>query len=106
MADQAVGRTCPNDGTLTACSGSYSDENLVGVCAYCSGAVITLNPYYKKPATDTEPEEVADEQQAASIHNYAAVTPPPVLADPVSVPDDEMEPEPAAAALSEMDEHV
>lgn len=105
MADQAVGRNCPNDGTLTACSGAFTDENLVGVCAYCSRAVITPNPSYRKPAQDATDEEPATEaeeaslQQAASTHNYAdvIVSPPPQQAP--AADDDEMEPAPASAVL-------
>jgi hypothetical protein len=100
MADQAVGRNCPNDGTLTACAGAYADENLVGTCAYCNQTVSTPNPYYSKPsqpATDDQPAsdaEWASDQQAASIHNYADIAPAPVAPEPV-VED--------AAALPEVD---
>jgi hypothetical protein len=108
MADQAVGRNCPNDGTLTACAGSYTDEFLVGVCAYCNGGVITPNPYYKKPFADENgPADAASEQIAASIHNYGvASTQYPVdEADleqaPVVAPVDEDDLEPAPDAQGE-----
>lgn len=95
MADQAVGRNCPNDGTLTACAGSYTDEFLVGTCVVCKKIISTPNPYYRKPADEDGPEEIASEQQAASIHNYNDVTPdpeppspPPVAEEPESSDDE------------------
>jgi hypothetical protein len=77
MADHAVGRNCPRDGTFTACAGAYGDENLVGTCAVCNQAVVAPNPYF------------ADAQRivAASVHDVDSVVPDP---EPTPV---EVEPE-------------
>lgn len=57
MADIAQARTCPRDGTFTACAGAFSDEVLVGTCAVCKLAVTMPNPYFNPKAVKSEPQE-------------------------------------------------
>ena len=46
MAELAIGRACPHDGTLTACAGSKTDRVLVGVCACCGRTVQQANHFF------------------------------------------------------------
>jgi hypothetical protein len=67
MADVAVGRPCPFDGTLVTYSGAYTDKNLVGICPYCKREMEVLNPEYKPapPVVEVETAPPAAEEMAA-----------------------------------------
>lgn len=96
MADLAIGRNCPNDSTLTACSGSYSDELLVGICAVCRNEVTVANPFWhaanapvvsdpeeaSEAATATDSEETPEEPVPVEIPNMPE---PPVYNPPLTI---------------------
>lgn len=44
MSIIAIGKTCPQCGTLTACSGQASDGELFGRCGCCAASVVAVNP--------------------------------------------------------------
>ncbi len=64
MAELAIGRACPHDGTLTACAGSKTDRVLVGVCACCGRTVEQVNHYFigdpAEAIAQIAPEPVAE----------------------------------------------
>jgi hypothetical protein len=69
MADQAIGRTCPNCGTLTACSGAWTDQFLTGTCVVDGTVISVANPYYVAPPpvmTEAQ-DEAADVTSAATL---------------------------------------
>jgi len=91
MADLAIGRNCPSDGTLTACAGSYGDAQLVGVCAVCKQSIYAANPYYVAPPVVAAPEDVTPVTPPVPDSFDTLPTEPPV-ADPAPVAE-----EPASA---------
>ena len=51
MADLAQGTECPACKTLTACSGRFSDRQLVGQCGGCGRAVVVGNAKFVQGGT-------------------------------------------------------
>lgn len=74
MADLAIGKNCPFDGTLTACAGVKSDSVLVGTCA-CCGRSVKVRNHFLDGLADVTPAEVAE----------VLVMPPETLAAPAGV---------------------
>lgn len=81
MADLAIGRTCPHDGTLTACAGSKNDLVLVGVCACCGRTVRQPNHFFAGDPADATLAAIDEPTVAEAIA--------PVAFDLDEVADDE-----------------
>lgn len=78
MADIAIGRTCSNDGTLTACSGSFSDEDLTASCPVCKQTVSVPNPQF------TGVRSVPTENPAGDLVETPVEETLPVPPDPIA----------------------
>lgn len=72
MADLAIGRSCPHDGTLTACTGSKNDRVLVGVCACCGRSVQQLNHYFADDPAEATLEPIEETVAAEPLQPEAA----------------------------------
>jgi hypothetical protein len=101
MAQQAIGRNCPNDGTLTACAGSYADEFLVGTCAYCKNTVSVENPYYSATHVLVEQPVIPAGYKLVPIDEAPVTLPvnsddPPIIEPPAPAPLETINLEPSA----------
>jgi len=125
VAQLAIARSCPYDGTLVTYSGSYSDELLMGQCPCCKQSESVPNPSYVAPPAGTIPPEIAaqvallsPDAQAKLLADLQALTAaqaaadaeaaaqaagepvePPAALEPPTVP----EPDPAAATVNDME---
>lgn len=80
MAQVAQGANCPACNTLTACSGSFSDEYLTAQCGCCKRPVQTPNLQYvgtptpaaiaEEPVVEVAPAEPEEEiELEGDYHN-------------------------------------
>jgi hypothetical protein len=95
MAQLAIARACPNDGTLVTYSGSYTDADLMGHCPCCKQSLSVANPSYVPPPAGGIPPEIT--AQVALLSPDAQAT---LLADLQALTAAQAAKEAAAAELA------
>lgn len=118
MAQFAIARSCPYDGTLVTYSGSYADADLMGQCPCCKQSLTIPNPSYVAPPAGAIPPAIAaqvallspaaQDQLLADLQALTAaqaVADAAAAAEPVesALPPEPTEPDPVAATVTTME---